>query len=164
MFKTSPRQQYRDCVIGLGMSAYSNLFINHASCIHSLSCLPFFLYHHYNMPLCLNSQDLYTTRYWKGASHSSPCVLPLASLRSEEVISVWGYLLLWSSWKWWKWCKTHAYQVSPLQLASLRSEEVIWKKSAWGYLLLWSLWKRCNTHAHQVSPPCVQVWGVKKWF
>ena len=44
------RQQYRDCVMGLGVSACSNLFINRASCIPSLSCLPFFLYHHY-MPL-----------------------------------------------------------------------------------------------------------------
>ena len=36
--------------IGIGVSASSNLFINHASCIPSLSCLPFFLYHPY-MPL-----------------------------------------------------------------------------------------------------------------
>ena len=34
---------------------------------------------------------------------SSPCVVPLASLRSEDVIlkkSAWGYLSLWLSWKW----------------------------------------------------------------
>ena len=54
---------------------------------------------------------------------SSPCVVPLASLRSEEVIlkkSAWG---LWLSWKR---CNKHAHQVSPpcvLQLTSLRSEE-----------------------------------------
>ena len=36
--------------MGLGVSACSNVFINHASCIPSLSCLPFFLYHPY-MPL-----------------------------------------------------------------------------------------------------------------
>ena len=39
-------------VIRLGVSACSNVFINHASCIPSLSCLPFFLYHPY-MPLLL---------------------------------------------------------------------------------------------------------------
>ena len=56
--------------------------------------------------------------------------IPLAGLRSEEVItkkSSWGFLLLWSSWKR---CKTHAHQVSPpcvLQLACLRSEEVVLK-------------------------------------
>ena len=38
MFITSPRQQYRDCEMGLGVSVCSNLFINHASCIPSLSC------------------------------------------------------------------------------------------------------------------------------
>ena len=31
--------------MGLGVSVYSNLFVNHASCIPSLSCLPF--YHPY---------------------------------------------------------------------------------------------------------------------
>ena len=51
MFNTSPRQQYRDFVMGLGVS---DLLVNHASCIPSLSCLPFFLYHPY-IPLCLNS-------------------------------------------------------------------------------------------------------------
>ena len=29
VFNTSPRQQYRYCVMGLGVSACSNLFINH---------------------------------------------------------------------------------------------------------------------------------------
>ena len=39
--------------MGSGMSACSNLFVNHASCIPSLSCL------HYTIPICLfiNSQD-----------------------------------------------------------------------------------------------------------
>ena len=39
--------QDTDCVMGSGVSAYSNLFINHASCFPYLSCLPFFLYHIY---------------------------------------------------------------------------------------------------------------------
>ena len=30
-------------LIGLGVSVCSNLFINHASCIPSLSCLPYFI-------------------------------------------------------------------------------------------------------------------------
>ena len=45
----------------VGVSACSNLFINHASCIPSLFCLPFFLYHPYN-PL-LNSQDFLFTPF-----------------------------------------------------------------------------------------------------
>ena len=108
--------------MGLGVSACSNMIINLASCIPSLSCLPFF----YTIPIwlffeihiilnlytCLRS-ILYTTTYisvkggkppikidnkekcllslWKRCHMhlyqvSSPCLLPLASLRSEEVI------------------------------------------------------------------------------
>ena len=54
MFKTSPRQQCRDCVIGLGMSAYSNMFINHASCIP-------FLFIQSLYATFFNSQDFYFT-------------------------------------------------------------------------------------------------------
>ena len=49
-------------VMGLGVSAYLNLFINHVSSIQSPSCLPFFLYHPY-MPLFLNSQALLPWAY-----------------------------------------------------------------------------------------------------
>ena len=82
---------------------------------------------------------------WKWCMHayqvSSPCVVPLGSLRSEEVIkrSAWGYLLLWSSWKR---CNTHVHQISPpcvLQLSSLRSEEVILKnniRSSWKHVII----------------------------
>ena len=41
------RQQYRDLWWGWEVSVCSNLFINQASCIPSISCLPFFLYDTY---------------------------------------------------------------------------------------------------------------------
>ena len=67
--------------MGLGVSAYSNLFINHASCIQSLSCLPFFLYHPY-MPLFLIkfAGFLYTRlRMWRHVQFASlgHAILPL---------------------------------------------------------------------------------------
>ena len=100
---------------------------------------------------------------WYAYHISSPCVLPLASLRSEELIlkkSAWDYWLLWSSTKR---CNTHAYQVSPpcvLQLASLR---VILKKSACGYLLLWSSWKRCNACAPSFTSMCATISKFEEW-
>ena len=64
--------------MGLGVSAYSNLFINNASCIQSLSCLPFFLYHPY-MPLFLNSQDfsftcIRSTTVLNDTGHDEQCL------------------------------------------------------------------------------------------
>ena len=59
---------------------------------------------------------------------SSPCMLPLASLRSEEVIFKKIACCCWLSWKSRKLCYTHAYQISSpcvVPLASLRSAEVI---------------------------------------
>ena len=94
------------------------------ACIPSLSCLPFFLYHpymplflnsHYLLPLIFKIILLRIISLWRGkppikliiekntcCHHgnmhvyqvSSPYVLPLASLRSEEGE---GYLLLWLS-------------------------------------------------------------------
>ena len=53
---TSPRLQYRGCVMRFGVSACSNLFINDASCIH-----PYFVsLSFYTIPICLyflNLQD-----------------------------------------------------------------------------------------------------------
>ena len=73
--------------------------------------------------------------------------------------SVWGYLLLWSSWKQ---CNTHVYQVSfpcMLQLVSLRSEEVVLKKIAWTFVKQYSVvMETCNRHGndtYQVSTLCV---------
>ena len=54
VYEWHTRQQYR--VMESGVSACSNIFVNHASCIPSLSCLPFFIYH----PLCL----LFVNIHW----------------------------------------------------------------------------------------------------
>ena len=100
------------------MSACSNLFFKHASCIPSLSCLPF-LYHPFfnSLNTCLHSFLYMLLRIIsvKGGkppikiiilekmsclqtcghhgnilrmytTFSSPCVLPLVSLRSEEEV------------------------------------------------------------------------------
>ena len=219
MFNTSPRQQYGDCVMGLGVSVCLNLFINHAPCIPSLSCLPFFLYHPYmplfwirkifnllglhsflyttmcisvkggKPPIKINNREKCLLSSWKSSSFismcaavskfedwwskclrlfvvdvvvmerchthsyqvSSPWMLPLASLRSEECL--WSYLMLFKTicgrhgnmMISWKWCNIYVYQVSSLyvlQLEGFRSEE------AWGYLLLYTnkhvlLWFLC---------------------
>ena len=78
-----------------GVSACSNLFINYASCIQSLSCLPFFLYHPY---MHLLSPLNFIYYYVKGGKPPkmpvvimaigmrTKCHVPsLASLKSEDV-------------------------------------------------------------------------------
>ena len=86
---------------------------------------------------------------------TSPCVLQLASLMSEEVIGNKNCLRpfrticgrhgnMLSSWKFYN---RHTYQVSSLcvlPLESLRSEEVNLKKSARGYLLLFTNMYCCD--------------------
>ena len=119
MFNTSPRQQYRDCVMGLGVSAYSNVFINYASCIPSLSCLfipslydSFFKFA--GLLIYLSPLILYTTTYYLCDRGQAPI---------WKLIIEYNQCLLSS----WIWCNTYAYQVSSPcvePLASLRSEEI----------------------------------------
>ena len=85
---------------------------------------------------------------------SSPYVVLLVSLKSEEVVirkSSWGFLLLWSSWKW---CNTYVHKVSPpcvLQLASLRREEVVLKIIAWGFFKQYVVvMETCNCHGNDI--------------
>ena len=95
---------------------------------------------------------------------SSPCVLPLGSLNSEEV-NAWGHLLLF---KYVVVMETMSYAFVPslisspwvLHLASLRSEECLKLFDVvqticgrHGNMTL--SWKWCNMHAYQVSSPCV---------
>ena len=70
---TSLRKQYRDSVMGSGVSACSNLFINHAECMYHpyLISLPF-----YTIPTCLflNTQNfpliyIYTTTCENNEKH-----------------------------------------------------------------------------------------------
>ena len=88
------QQYYRDCVMGSWVSACSNLFNNHAWCIPSLSCLPFFLYHPF-MPLFFLFAGFLIYLYKRSfafVSYTLTHVSPLYCI-------AYGYLLLFTVYK-----------------------------------------------------------------
>ena len=66
-----------------GVSVLLNLFINHASCIPSLSCLPLFLYPPY-MPLFNNGHDLILANVVMAINITSVVLFIALCMRSEQ--------------------------------------------------------------------------------
>ena len=130
MFNTSSRQQYRDCMMGMGLGCqYAQICSLTMLRVHPY--LVSLSYHPY-MPLFLISQDflftclhsfLYTTTYYLCGRGQAPIKI---NNREKCLLSSW------------KWCNMHAYQVScALPLASLKSEEAICSFSN----NMWLSWK-----------------------